>query len=156
MRLALFEPEIAGNAGAATRAAACFAAGLDIIEPCGFPLNARGFARAAMDYGLMAPPTVHASWAAFAASDTRRAGRLILLTTKAALTIWDVDFGEADTLLIGKESAGVPDHVRAAADLAARIPMAPGARSLNMAAAAAVGLAAARRSAPLHEAAPSR
>ncbi|MEZ5922563.1 MAG: TrmH family RNA methyltransferase [Parvularculaceae bacterium] len=145
MRLALFQPEIPGNAGAAIRAAACFGAGLDIIEPCGFPADSKGLKRAALDYGALTAPVLHASWEAFLRSPERAAGRLVLLTTKGDAPIWDFKFGRADTLLTGKESAGVPDEVRAACDAALVIPIAAGARSLNAAAAGAIGLAEMRR-----------
>ena len=149
LRLALYQPEIAQNAGAATRAAACFGAGLDIIEPCGFPLDAKGFRRTAMDYGLLAPPNLHASWAAFceatAAPRWLQKARLILLSTKGATDIWDWRFAPGDILMVGMESAGVPQGVAEVCDAVLRIPLASGARSLNMATAAAVGLAEARR-----------
>ncbi|MFN0025387.1 MAG: tRNA (cytidine(34)-2'-O)-methyltransferase [Parvularculaceae bacterium] len=145
MRLALYQPEIAGNAGAAIRAAACFGAGVDIIEPCGFPPDARALRRAALDYGALAPPRLHASWAAFCQRPERLSGRLILLSTKAAVPLWDCQFHQPDIVMIGQESAGVPDAVRDACDLAVRIPIADGARSLNAAAAAAIALAEARR-----------
>lgn len=145
MRLVLFQPEIAGNAGAAIRAAACFGAGVDIVEPCGFPPDDRAFKRAAMDYGAIAPPVRHASWAAYLASAERRAGRLVLLTTKAEAALWDAGLLESDLFMIGQESAGVPAAVRDACDLALRIPIAAGARSLNAATAAAIALAEARR-----------
>ncbi|MGE0181948.1 MAG: tRNA (cytidine(34)-2'-O)-methyltransferase [Parvularculaceae bacterium] len=145
MRLVLYQPEIAQNAGAAIRAAACFGAAIEIIEPCGFPADARGLKRAALDYGALAAPTLHASWAAFAASTTRMAGRLILLSTKAETSLWDFRFEEGDAVLIGRESAGVPDDVRAAVDAAIRIPLAPGARSLNAATSGAIALAEMRR-----------
>jgi tRNA (cytidine/uridine-2'-O-)-methyltransferase len=145
MRLALYQPEIAQNVGAAIRAAACFGAGIDLIEPCGFPADARGLKRTAMDYGALAPPTLHSGWTAFAASEVRRAGRLILLSTRAAASIWDFDFRPSDILLIGQESAGVPGDVRAACDASVRIPLAPQARSLNAATAGAIALAEMRR-----------
>lgn len=145
MRLVLFQPEIPQNAGAAIRAAACFGAGLDIIEPCGFPADSKEARRAALDYGAIAPPSFHSSWAAFESCQARRQGRLILLSTKAATSIWDCSFGSDDLLLIGRESAGVPEEVRDACDASIRIPIAPGARSLNAAAAGAIALAEARR-----------
>lgn len=145
MRLVLFQPEIAGNAGATIRAAACFGAGVDIVEPCGFPPDDRALRRAAMDYGAIAPPVRHASWAAFLDSAERRGGRLALLTTKADTAIWDMSLLESDLFMIGQESAGVPPAVRDACDLALRIPIAAGARSLNAATAAAIALAEARR-----------
>lgn len=145
MRLVLYQPEIAGNAGAAIRAAACFEAGVDIVEPCGFPPDDKALKRAAMDYGALAPPARHASWPAFLASAERASGRLILLTTKAEHLLWDAELRDADLFMIGQESAGVPADVRDACDLAVRIPIAPGARSLNAATAAAIALAEARR-----------
>jgi len=145
VRLVLFQPEIAGNVGAAIRSAACFGAGVDIIEPCGFPADDRTLKRAAMDYASLAPPVRHASWAAFAASAERRSGRLVLLTTKADAAIFDAALEESDLFLVGQESAGVPDAVRRACDLAVRIPTASGARSLNAATAAAIALAETRR-----------
>lgn len=145
MRLVLYQPEIAQNAGASIRAAACFGAGIDLIGPYGFPADARGLKRAAMDYGALAPPALHSSWSAFAASDARRSGRLILLSTKAATLLWDFAFRGDDLVMIGQESAGVPEDVRAACDGAVRIPLAPGARSLNAAATGAIALAEMRR-----------
>lgn len=147
MRLVLYQPEIAGNVGAAIRTAACFGAKLDIIEPCGFPAGDRTLKRAAMDYAALAPPSRHASWRDFADSAERRSGRLILLSTKAAASLWDFAFCETDLLMIGQESAGVPSGVRAACEAVLRIPIAEGARSLNAAAAAAIALAEARRQA---------
>lgn len=146
LALALFQPEIAQNAGAACRTAACFGADLHIIEPCGFPLDAKGFRRTAMDYGLLAPPHVHAGWGAFTHSlSAPAAPRLILLTTKATVSLFDVAFRPGDILLLGQESAGAPEAVHARADIRARIPLAPAARSLNLAIAGAVALSEARR-----------
>lgn len=142
MRLVLYQPDIAANVGAAIRVAACFGAGLDIIEPCGFPMKQRELRRAAMDYGALAPPVPHDSWEAWTES---RVGRTILLTTRADMALYDFTFEAGDALLIGRESAGVPDAVHAAADARLSIPMAPGARSLNMAVSAAVALAEAQR-----------
>jgi len=145
MRLVLYMPEIAGNAGAAIRAAACFGADVEIIEPCGFPSDAKGLKRAALDYGALAAPTLHPSWKAFVESAARRSGRLILLSTKAATPIWDFNFKPGDMAMIGQESAGVPDAVRNACDAAVKIPMATGARSLNAATTGAIALAEMRR-----------
>lgn len=145
MKLILFQPEIAPNAGACIRNCACFGAELHIIEPCGFPLKARDLTRAAMDYRALAEPELHASWEEFCQSDLRRSGRLVLLSTKAEMPVHDFAFGENDMLLLGQESAGVPENVREACDGALRIPLAPGARSLNMATAGAIALSEARR-----------
>ena len=143
MRLALYQPDMAPNVGAAIRVAACFGAGLDIIEPCGFPLDSRDIKRVAMDYGALAPPTAHAGWRAFL--ETRGASRLVLMTTKASEPIWDFRFRPGDILLMGRESAGVPDEVHEAADARVLIPLAPEARSLNLVVAAGIGLAEASR-----------
>lgn len=142
MRLALYQPDIPQNVGAAIRAAACFGAGMDVIEPCGFPLDSREVRRVAMDYGAEAP-RAHAGWAAFL--ETVGPARLVLLTTKAGQSIWDFRFRTNDIILMGRESAGAPEEVHERADARLRIPLAAGARSLNVAVAAAVTLAEARR-----------
>lgn len=144
MRLALYQPDIPQNVGAAIRAAACFGAGMDVIEPCGFPLDSREVRRVAMDYGnAAAAPQAHTGWTAFL--ESVGAGRLVLLTTRADQTIWDFSFRADDIILMGRESAGAPDEVHERADARLKIPLAPGARSLNVAVAAAVALAEARR-----------
>ncbi len=143
MRLALYQPDIPQNVGAAIRAAACFGAGLDIIEPCGFPLDSREVRRVAMDYGALSQLVAHRSWTAYIGAGTQ--GRLVLMTTKARTALWDFGFEPGDTILMGRESAGAPDEVHNAADARLMIPLAPGARSLNVATAAAVALAEARR-----------
>ena len=116
---------------------------VDIIEPCGFALGDRTLRRAALDYVELATLKTHASWAAFLAA--RPPGRLVLLSTKAALPHVNFAFRPEDTLLLGQESAGVPDAVRAAVDASVRIVMAPGRRSLNVALAAALVLGEALR-----------
>jgi len=143
MRLVLYQPDIAQNTGAAIRNAACFGASLEIIEPCGFPLGAKGLRRAAMDYGGLAEPRIHVSWEAFCSK--RDAGRLILLTTAGEADLWEVKFRPGDIFLMGRESAGVPPEVHDSADLRVRIPIAADARSLNVATAGAIALAEARR-----------
>lgn len=145
MRLALYEPDIAGNLGAAIRVAACFGAAIDVVGPCGFPLDSKDLKRAAMDYARLAPPLLHASWPAFLQSPSCGAGRLVLLTTAGASSLYDFAFARDDIILMGRESAGAPEAVHAAADARLLIPMAPGARSLNVAVAAAVALSEARR-----------
>lgn len=145
MRLALYQPDIPQNVGAAIRAAACFSAAVDIIAPCGFPLDSREIKRVAMDYGLIAPVVSHAGWSAFRNAPERAEGRLVLLTTKGDLPLWEYNFKPGDTLLMGRESAGVPEEVRESAEARLVIPIAPNARSLNIAVAAAIALAEARR-----------
>lgn len=143
MRIVLVEPDIPQNVGAAIRAAACFGASVEIIGPCGFPIDSREVRRVAMDYGLLAPVRMHAGWRAF--RDCAEPARLVLLTTRAEDSLWDFRFAPGDAILLGRESAGAPEEVRAAVDAQVKIPMAPGARSLNVAVAAAVALAEARR-----------
>jgi len=143
MRLALYQPDIPQNVGAAIRTAACFGAGLEVIEPCGFPLDSREVRRVAMDYGAVTAPVAHNGWNSFRKS--MGDSRLILMTTKAAESIWDYKFRPDDVLLMGRESAGAPDEVHDAAHSRIFIPLAPRARSLNVAVAAAIALAEARR-----------
>ena len=142
MRLALFEPDIPQNLGAFIRLAACLDVPLDIIEPCGFPVDDKRIRRAAMDYYDLATIVRHASWAAFRRDrlETRAPSRLVLLTTAGATALPDLTFQADDTLLLGRESAGVPAEIHAAADVRVRIPLRPGARSLNVALAAAMVL----------------
>ena len=139
MRLALFQPDIPQNLGAAIRLAACLGVSLDVIEPCGFPLSDAAIRRAALDYAAIAQVKRHAGWEAFR-GDQARAGRLVLFTTKGATPFHDFEFAADDILLFGRESAGVPDDVHAAADARLLIPLAPGARSLNLVTAATLAL----------------
>ncbi len=142
MRLALFQPDQAGNVGAAMRLAACLSVPLDVIEPCGFPWGERAMRRAGMDYAEIANVTRHADWDAFLAT---LPGRLVLLTTGGERPLPAARFEAGDTLLIGSESAGAPPFVHDRADLRVRIPLASGARSLNLAVAAGIALAEALR-----------
>ncbi|MEM7268803.1 MAG: TrmH family RNA methyltransferase, partial [Pseudomonadota bacterium] len=105
--------------------------------------SAKGVKRAAMDYGVEAEVVGHATWAQFRSD--RPEGRLVLLTTKASVPLWDHDFAQSDILLLGRESAGVPDEVHGAADARIRIPMPGGGRSLNVAMAAGIAAAEALR-----------
>ena len=145
MRLGLFQPDIPQNLGAALRLCACLGVRLEVIEPCAFPMSDKRLRRAALDYGPAAETELHASWSAFAASPARKAGRLVLLTTRAALPYADHRFGPEDTLLCGRESAGVPEAVHAAADVRVLVPMRPPLRSLNVVTAAAMVLGEALR-----------
>jgi tRNA (cytidine/uridine-2'-O-)-methyltransferase len=142
MRLALYEPDIPQNAGAIARLAFCLGAGVDVIEPCGFNFADAGYRRAGMDYAERAEIVRHESWDAFRATVE---GRLVLLTVKAALPYTAFHFAGTDTILLGRESQGVPDAVHDAADARVRVPMREGARSLNVALAAAIVLAEALR-----------
>lgn len=142
LRLALYEPEIAGNVGAVMRTCACLGTPLDLIEPMGFQWDDKRVARAAMDYFDHVSVTRHVDWDAFAG---QAAGRLVLLTTKGATPLHDFAFTPGDVLLFGRESAGVPDAVHARADARVFIPMAPPLRSLNLSVSAAIVLAEALR-----------
>jgi tRNA (cytidine/uridine-2'-O-)-methyltransferase len=144
MRLALFQPDIPQNVGAAIRLSACLDIALDVIEPCAFALDDRSLKRAALDYGPLAHLTRHASWRDFLA--TRAPGaRLVLLTTRGDTRFPDVAFRPDDIILMGAESAGAPAAVHAAAAVRLRIPLAPGARSLNVVTAATLALGEALR-----------
>lgn len=142
MRVALYQPDIPQNAGAIIRLCACLGVPLDVIEPAGFLFTARELRRAALDYAPLADVVRHVSWEAFLA---RRTARLVLLTTRASDSCFDFAFAADDVLLFGRESAGVPDAVHAAADARLRIPLAPQARSLNLAVAAGMVLGEALR-----------
>ncbi|RVC81847.1 tRNA (cytidine(34)-2'-O)-methyltransferase [Mesorhizobium sp. M4A.F.Ca.ET.022.05.2.1] len=133
LRIALYQPDIAGNTGTIMRFAACLGLGVDIIEPAGFPLSDRALKRAGMDYLEMADLTRHVDWHAFEQWRAGDARRLVLLTTKAAAAYTDFAFADGDVLLFGRESAGVPDPVHHAADARLTIPLRPGARSINVA-----------------------
>ena len=142
MRLALHQPDQAGNVGAILRTAACLGVELDIVEPCGFPWAHRALKRAGMDYAEIARVRRHADWTAFEQS---LAGRLVLLTTRGDTRLDRAVFEPGDVLLLGSESAGVPACVHARADLRVRIPQSEGTRSLNIAVAAGIALAEALR-----------
>ncbi len=144
VRLALYQPDIPQNVGAAMRLAACFGAPMDIIEPCGFALTDKGLRRTAMDYGELALVKRHASWSCFR-DDMARSSRLILLTTQGAKPLWEFSFHPDDVVLCGRESAGVPPDVHNAVHERVVIPLSPAARSLNVVTAAAVALAEASR-----------
>lgn len=142
LRIALYQPDIAGNVGTILRLSACLGVACDIIEPCGFPYSDRGLARAGMDYATVANVRRHSDWDDF---QTSRSGRIILMTSKGSQSLFDAEFAAGDVLLMGSESSGVPDAVHQAADLRIRIPMQPEFRSLNVAVAAGIALAEALR-----------
>ena len=146
MRLALYQPDIPQNLGAAIRLSGALGVALDIIEPCGFPLNDKAIRRAAMDYADCAKVSHHSGWDDFLTNARRTpAARLILFTTRAAEPLYDFAFQPDDILLMGRESAGVPPDVHDAADHRVFIPMIPAARSINVVTAAAMGLGEALR-----------
>jgi tRNA (cytidine/uridine-2'-O-)-methyltransferase len=143
IRIALFEPEIAGNVGAILRLGACLGADVDLIEPMGFVWNDRRVRRAAMDYIDLVAVARHAGFDAFKTAIGAR--RLVLFTTKAAQSAYDFGFAADDVLLFGKESAGVPPAIAIACDARLRIPMRPQVRSMNLASAATLALGEALR-----------
>ena len=145
MRLALYQPDIPQNTGTMLRMAACLGVAADIVEPAGFDASDRTFRRAGLDYLDMLDLTRHPSWSAFEAWRAEHGLRLVLATTKAALPYTAFAFGPNDVVLMGRESAGVPDEVHAAADARIVVPMRPGLRSLNVAVAAAMILGEALR-----------
>lgn len=146
MRLALYQPDIPQNVGAALRLAACFKVPVDIVEPCGFPFDDKRLRRSAMDYGDACDLTRHVSWDAYVRDFRAQPGRrLVLLSTAGAVPHTDFTFNAQDTLLLGRESAGVPPDVHAAADARVRIPMAANMRSLNVVIAGSIVLAEALR-----------
>jgi tRNA (cytidine/uridine-2'-O-)-methyltransferase len=145
MRIALYEPDIAQNTGTILRLAACWGIAVDIIEPCGFLFGDARMRQAGMDYLAAADLVRHHSWTAFTAARATATGRLVLLTTRASTAFHEVAYHADDILLVGRESAGVPESVHAAAAERVRIPMRPGMRSLNVAIATAIVLTEALR-----------
>jgi tRNA (cytidine/uridine-2'-O-)-methyltransferase len=138
-RIALYQPDIAGNTGTILRTAACLGFAVDLIEPAGFDASDRALKRAGMDYLEMAALTRHADWAAFIAASQGR--RIVLATTRAQTPFTRFAFARGDTVLFGRESSGLPDAVHALRFDAIAIPMREGARSLNLA--VSVGIIAA-------------
>jgi len=138
MRLALHQPDQAGNVGTILRLAACLGVPVDVIEPCGFPWGDKALKRAGMDYAEIANVTRHADWAAFEAG---LEGRLVLFTTAGDVRLPEAQFEAGDTLLFGSESHGAPAEVHERADLRVLIPQVEGTRSLNLAVAAGIGVA---------------
>jgi len=149
MRIALYQPEIAGNVGAVLRLGACLGAAVDLIEPLGFAWDDRRVRRAAMDYIDHVEVARHAGFAEF--RESVAPSRLVLFTTKANLSLYDFAFRADDILLFGKESAGVPSGVAAQCDAKLRIPIRAEVRSMNLASAAALVLGEALRQRRIHD-----
>lgn len=155
MRLALYQPDIPQNAGTILRLAACMGVAVDVIGPAGFDFSDRNLRRAGLDYLDHVQIARHVSFAAYLAGRRPAGsappvadiapGRLVLLTTAGDIAYPAYRFAESDTLLLGRESAGAPAEVHAAADARVRIPLRPGLRSLNIAVAAAMVLGEALR-----------
>lgn len=142
MRLCLYQPEIPQNTGTILRMAACLGAGVDIIEPCGFPISDRRLKRSGMDYIDKVDYKIHASWDAYLAKNP---GRLILLDTAATTKHTDYTYNKDDVLVLGQESCGVPESVKSDVDDMVYIPMQSGFRSLNVAISSAIVLSEALR-----------
>lgn len=138
MHLALYQPDIPQNVGACIRLSACFGVALHVIEPVGFRFDDKSLKRAALDYGPLGHMVRHASWDAF--QHERPAGRLVLFTTKGAERLDRFTFRPDDILLFGRETAGAPEEVHAAADARVVIPLRSDARSLNLSVSAGIGL----------------
>ena len=145
MRLALYQPDIPQNTGTLLRTAMCLDIAVDIIEPCGFVFSDRQLKRAAMDYLQDADVTRHSSWQSFKQEIDVQGVRLVLLSTKAETVYTDFPFRADDIIMVGRESAGVPEEIHKAADARLLIPMAEGVRALNVALAAAMVLGEALR-----------
>ena len=150
MRIALYQPDIPQNAGTILRLCACFGLEAHIIEPAGFPASDRAFRRAGMDYLDAVTMKRHRSWLDFEAWRRSDHGRLLLFTTTATLSYLDFVYQANDILLFGRESAGVPPEVHAAADARLLIPMRQGFRSVNVALAAAMAVGEALRQTQLN------
>jgi tRNA (cytidine/uridine-2'-O-)-methyltransferase len=142
---ALFEPDIPQNAGTILRLGACFGVPVHIIHPSGFALSDRNLRRAGMDYLDRVMLREHDDWASFQHWLRSPGRRLIALSTRGAASIYGFDWRPDDVLLFGRELAGLPDSVRAAAGAVLKIPIRPGNRSLNVATAAAVAVSEALR-----------
>ena len=143
--LVLYQPDIPQNTGTILRLCACLGVVAHVIEPTGFDLSDRALKRAGMDYLAQVSLVRHLTWEKFAAWRAESGRRLVLATTRATLPYGDFGFAGDDLVLMGRESAGVPEAVHAAADARVTIPMAPGLRSLNVATAAAMILGEALR-----------
>lgn len=143
LRLAAYQPDMPQNVGAMLRLTACLGVGLDIIAPCGFALDDARLKRVAMDYAARADYNIHRDWQAFCAH--RGVRRVILLTTKAAQRYTDFMYQPDDILLVGRESAGVPQDVHDYATACVTVPLVAGARSLNVVTAAAMVIGEAQR-----------
>jgi tRNA (cytidine/uridine-2'-O-)-methyltransferase len=143
VRIALYQPDIAGNVGAVLRTAACLAVPCDIIEPCGFAFSERALKRAGMDYAAQAEICRHADWSRFL--DSLNGARVVLMSSKASTALPLFEFQPNDVILMGSESSGAPEEVHDRADARVYIPMAAGFRSLNISVSAGIALAEALR-----------
>jgi tRNA (cytidine/uridine-2'-O-)-methyltransferase len=145
MRIALYEPDIPQNTGTILRLAACLGIEAHLIEPAGFPLTDRAFRRAGMDYLDQVELARHVSWDAFEAWRRAQGLRVVLFTTRAEISYLDHAYAAGDILVFGRESAGVPQTVHAAAEVRLKVPMRPAMRSLNVAMTCAMAVGEAMR-----------
>jgi tRNA (cytidine/uridine-2'-O-)-methyltransferase len=145
VHLALYQPDMAPNFGAAIRLAACLGVGLDFIEPCGFPLSDRVLKRVSLDYGALVEPVRHRDFTCFCTAVAAAGRRIVAVETAQATALHDFTFLESDVLLLGRETEGLPEQALQACQARISIPMAPGARSLNLVNAAAIALGEALR-----------
>ena len=143
--LALYQPDIPNNTGTLIRLGACLGVTIHLIHPAGFPISRKSLARSGLDYVEHATLREHVNFEQFDAWRRAESRRLVLLTTKASSSAYGVEYGADDILMVGRESAGVPDAVADRADLRVRIPMRPGLRSINVALAATLILGEAKR-----------
>lgn len=145
LRLALYQPDIPQNTGTMLRMAACLGLAVEIVEPAGFDVSDRHLRRSGLDYLDHVAVTRHRSWSAFEAWRREAGIRLVLATTAGAVPYADFAFRDGDCIMMGRESAGVPEAVHAAADARVVVPVRPGLRSLNVAVAAAMVMGEALR-----------
>jgi Predicted rRNA methylase (SpoU class) len=136
VELALYQPDIPQNTGTLLRLGACLGVRIHVIHPTGFVFSRANLKRGGLDYLDHADFEEHASFARFDAWRRDAGKRLVLATTKASVSAYDAAYGDADIVMVGRESAGVPEAVAEAADLRVRIPMRDGLRSINVALAA--------------------
>ena len=142
MNLAIFEPDIPQNTGAMVRICSCFVVNIDIIHPASFALSEKSLSKVALDYGKNIKLTEFDDWEHY---EKNRKGRKILLSTKGKLRHYDFEFKDTDNLIVGRESAGVPDYVHNQSDQIIKIPMKSSARSLNVAVSSAIVISEANR-----------
>ena len=145
LRLALYQPDIPQNTGTILRLGACLGVGIDVIAPTGFDMSDRALRRAALDYLDHVDLKRHADFSEFYAAQRSAGSRIVLLSSRGVMSLYDMRFAPGDVLLLGRESAGVPDAVRDVADASIAIPMKPQLRSLNIAVAAAIAIGEALR-----------
>lgn len=136
--LVLYQPDIAQNTGTLLRLGACLGVPVHVVHPTGFPFSRRELKRGGLDYLDHAEIVEHDSYDHFDRWRRESSRRLVLLTTKSSQSAYDFAFADGDLVMFGRESAGVPEPVAAAADASVRIPMRPGLRSINVAVAAAM------------------